>query len=311
MHPPHKRAFVLATLAALLWSPHPYLLESLRQGGVPLLVAQFHFVFWPAVAFAIALFLSGRGPALLAFRGQETHVMALAAAGGYGFWVLRAVASEAVAGAPTRALLCAAPLLMAVLSILTSERPDRRVTLVLLAGLAGSVLLVVGQSRGTGVATHVVRGSLSAFGAAACWAAFSLLVRPLMREEDQALPVAALVTGIGAVCLFVSCLSTGENVLRISMPQLWGLIFAGLFTVGLVMLLWLKSIGSAPVTLAAPFWYLAPVLGVAWALVSGWRVSLWWTLSGVALVLLSLRTVLSGRQQTPLTLADVIRSSSG
>jgi drug/metabolite transporter (DMT)-like permease len=122
--------------------------------------------------------------------------------------------------------------------------------------------------------------------------------------------VAALVTGIGAVCLFVSCLSTGENVLRISMPQLWGLIFAGLFTVGLVMFLWLKSIGDAPVTLAAPFWYLAPVLGVAWALVSGWHVSLWWTLSGVALVLLSLRTVLSGRQQNPLTLADVIRSSS-
>ncbi|MHC4789262.1 MAG: hypothetical protein ACYS8K_08700, partial [Planctomycetota bacterium] len=89
MHPGQKSAFLFAALAALLWSPHFYVVDSLSRGGVPALVLHFHLLFWPALVLLVGLFLLGRRSILAVFNRRETYFLILAAAGGYGFWVLR------------------------------------------------------------------------------------------------------------------------------------------------------------------------------------------------------------------------------
>jgi drug/metabolite transporter (DMT)-like permease len=267
-------------------------------------------VFWPALILGLVLIVSGRASAISAFKGQETHVLALAAVGGYGFWILRAVALEGTGLSHTRTLFYAAPLAIGLLSVFTSERADRRGVFALLIGFIGAVMLAEAQGSGTLSGSLGAGTALAALGGAGCWALFSLLARPLVREEPV-LPVAALVTGIGALCLLVSCISTGESILvgfhKISMAQLRTLVLTGFFTVGLMMVCWLKCLGKVSAAQAGPLWYLGLLFGAMWALAGGWRVSLWWTLGGMVLVILAIRTALADRQRSAATLSDLIR----
>lgn len=310
MQAPQRSALVYGILAALLWSPHFYILESLRREGVPLLVAQFHCVFWPALVLGLVLIVSGRASAIGAFKGQETHVLAMAAVGGYGFWVLRAVALDGTGLPHARMLFYAAPLAIGLFSVFTSERADRRWAFALLIGFIAAVMLAEAQGK-TRLAGSLGAGpALAALGGACCWALFSLLARPLVREEPV-LPVAALVTGIGACCLLVACLSRGESILvgfhKINMAQLRTLILTGFFTVGLMMVCWLKCLSKVPAAQAGPLWYLGVLFGAVWALVGGWGLSLLWTVGGTILVLIALRRALADRQRSGATLGDLIR----
>lgn len=314
MYRAQKTGFFLGVVAALLWSPHFYMVESLRpargavegQSGVAMLVAEFYFLLCAAAVLLLLLFLSGRLSELAVFKRRETHFLILAASGGYGFWLLRGLALEAVAPSHARLLFYLAPLLIALLSLLTRERADGRALLGLLFGFVGCIMIVQGQGSGAAGAISV-RNSLPAVGAAACWAVFSVVARPIVREE-KALPVAALVTAIGAACLLVTCLSTGQSILEISPVQVWRSALIGACTVGLMMVFWLKCVGMVPVVLASPFWYLGLVFGLALARWRGVSVSGWWALGGLVLVLLGLHTVLSGRQRAAVTIGDIIRS---
>jgi len=310
MQAPQRSALLYGILAALLWTPHFYILESLRREGVPLLVAQFHCVFWPALVFGLFLIVSGRASAIGAFKGQETHILALSALGGYGFWILRTVALDGPGIPHARALLYAAPFAIALFSVFSSERADRQRVFALLVGLIGAVMLAEGQGKGTLSGTLGAGRALAALAGACCWALFSLLARPLVREEPV-LPVVALATGIGAFCLLVSCISTGESLLvgfhKITMAQLRTLILTGFFTVGLMMVCWLKCLSKVSAAQAGPLWYLGLLFGAVWALLGGWGISIWWTLGGTVLVLLALRSDLTDRQRSAVTLGDLIR----
>ncbi len=303
-----KTALLLGALAALLWSRHFYVLEGLRGDDVPVLVLQFHLLFWPAAVFLLLLFISGRTSALSVFNRRETRFLALAAAGGYGFWVLRALALESGDAPQVHLLFYTAPLLMGLLSVFTGERADRKVAFGLLLGFIGCIVLVEGQGSGMETAAPVRWSArFLAVGASACWAVFSLMARPIVREE-KVLPVVALVTGVGAICLFVTCLSTGESIFRISPPQMLTAALAGLFTVGLMMAAWLKCLGMMPVSLASPLWYLGLLFGLIWAHRSGVSVSGWLALAGAVLILLGLHSALGGRQRSAVTMSDIIRA---
>ncbi len=306
MYPAQKQAFALGVLAALLWSPHYYVLEPLRAEGVPVLVMQFHLVFWPALALLVLLAVTGGAESLSVFKRRETHFLLLAATGGYGFYVLRALALGA---GPSHAhlLFYSAPLLMGLFSLLTRESADQRVALGLLLGFVGCIMIAEGQSTaGAAAGTESWAGNLLAVGAAGCWALFALLARPVVREE-RALPTAALVLGIGAACLLVTCLSTGENVFGVSVRQLGTLALWGLVSVGLMTTAWLKFLASVPAALAAPFWYLGLGFGVLWARRAGWTVSPWLAAPGAALLLVALYSAAAGRRSRGLTIGDIIR----
>ncbi len=310
MQAAQRSALFYGVLAALLWSPHFWVLESLRRAGVPLLVAEFHCVFWPALAFVLALIVTGRGPLLLAHKGQETHVLALAAVGGYGFWVLRAVALDGAGLAHAQMLLYAAPVAIGLLSVFSAERTDRRTSFALILGFAGAVMLAQAQGRGALAGGIGAGAALAALAGAGCWAIFSLLARPLVREEPV-LPVVALATGIGAFCLLVSCVATGEDLLvgfhKMTTAQLRTLMVTGFFTVGLMMVCWLKCLSKVSAVQAGSLWYLGLVFGAVWAAMAGWRVSVWWTLAGAVLTLWAARAALSERQRSSITLGDIIR----
>jgi len=301
-----RTAWVYGVLAAALWSPHFYVVESLRGSGVPPLALQFHLLFWPAAACVLLLFVTGRAADLSVFNRRETQFLILAAAGGYGFWVLRVLALESAAGPQVRLTFATAPLMMGLLSLASREKAGGKAFWGLLFGLAGCVLLVEG-GRTEGMAADPVQAKLLGLGAAACWAVFSVIARPIVREE-RVLPVVALVTGIGAVCLGVTCLSRGDSIFQISPAQLRTAGLAGLLTVGLMMAAWLKCLGGTPVAQAALLWYLGPLFGVAAGWCYGWRVDLWWALAGGVLIVFGLRGALGRRQRAGLTMGDVIRS---
>jgi drug/metabolite transporter (DMT)-like permease len=310
MRTPPKTAFLLGVLAALLWSPHFYLLKPLigPEGGLSPLVVQFHVLFWPAVLLVFLMFISGRASALKAVSQRETRFLFLAGAGGYGFWVLRGLALEAPGGGHVHLLFYTAPLLMAFFGLFGRQKGDRRSAAGLLLGFVGCILL----ARGLGGAGPAEGGTLSAdllaLGAAACWALFTVLAVPMVREQSV-LPVTALVTAVGAACLLVTCLGRGEAVLifAVSFSQLRTLALTGVVTVGLMMALWLKFVGSVPLPLAAPFWYLGLMFGVFWAGRVGVEVATWWTLAGVIVLLPGLHVALGGRERSGITISDIIR----
>ncbi len=230
----------------------------------------------------------------------------MAALGGYAFWMLRAVALQGAAAPRAHLLFYTAPLLIGLFSLFDRERADGRIAIGLLLGFAGCVMLnkVAGGPAATG---SWLRG-LPAVGAAACWALFCLAARPVAREE-KALPVAAIVLSVGAVCLFVTCIARGDGIFHIGLRQLGETILLGVFTVGLMLVFWLRCLGSVPAAMAAPLWYLGLLFGVVWhaVVVGAWRAGPYWLLAGVVLIIAGIQRALSGRTARRTSLGDLIR----
>ena len=238
-----KTAFLLGTLTALLWSPHFLRVEDLvADGGASLFAVYFHVLLWPALALLALSSLTGRGAVVSVFKQRETHFLVLAGTGGYGFWLLRALALETGPATHAHVLFYAAPLLMALLSRLTAERADLRTACGLFLGFMGCVLLVDAQGSGVDrLSAGDLSGWLQALGAAFCWAVFTVSARPIMREE-KAIPAAAVILGIGAVFLLFTCLGRRENPLALEAREALSAGLTGLLTVGLMMVVWLKCI---------------------------------------------------------------------
>lgn len=300
-----KSAVAFAVLAGLLWAPHFHLVEGLRAGpaGVSPLIIQLYLVFWAAAALLLLLVLSGRIAELSVFHSRETHFLILAALGGYGCWMLQAVALESAS--PPRLVFYTAPLLIGLFSVFTREQADRRTVVGLLLGFAGCVMLM----KGVGAA-HLWSGGLPAVGAAACWALFSLGARPIVREE-RALPVAVLVLLIGTACLLVTCIARGDNPFHISISQLRTTVFAGFFTVALVVIFWLKCLNVASAATVAPFWYLGLLFGVLGhaLFIGGLWSGFFWLLGGAVLVLLGIGNSLAQRDRKSMSISDVLRGT--
>ncbi len=303
-----KMAVALGVVSALCWSPHFHLFNRLRTEAdpPPVLVLSFYFVLGAAGALLLFMFLTGRLPELRAFKRRETRFLLLAGLGGYAFWMLRGVALRSLDPSRARLLFYTAPLLMGVFSLFSREKMDGRLLVGLVLGLIGCIMLTSPAHLFSGP----LRPVLVAVGAAACWALFSLAAVPLAREENV-LPVAALVLGIGALCLFINCLSTVENIFAIRPGALLYALGAGALTIGLMMVFWLKCLGAMSAPLAGGLWYLGLVFGVflSHLVLGGPAPNLWWTLGGTTLVLLGLHSALSGRRRQALTLSDIIRGS--
>jgi len=300
-----RAGFSLGAVAALLWSGNLGRLLLLRDGGVDVLVVHFHMVFGAALGLLLVLFLSGRLPELAVFSRRETIFLVLAGTGGYGFWVLRGAALGATGGFGLMPLVYASPLAVGVLSLMTREKAGGRAAVGLLLGFVGCIALAHGQVGGAAGASGGSR--LAALGAAACWALFTVVARPVMREE-KALPVAVLVMSIGAACLLVTCLSRGAGLFDMRLSELASAALSGFITVGLMTVLWLKCLGHLPAARAAPLWYLGMLFGTILAWRSGTPVNRWWGLVGGVLVLVGLwRAAGEGPSREAMTFGDIIR----
>ncbi len=129
--------------------------------------------------------------------------------------------------------------------------------------LSGSVLFfwgVVTHTQGQG--TRIL-GDLFLLGAAASWAAYSIISRPLL-QRIGALPATAWSMLVGSAVLLVLCLPRLAAVPWTALPARFWLVLAYLavFPTVIAYLLWMEGIrviGSGPAT---SFMFLAPVSGL-------------------------------------------------
>ncbi len=303
-----KAAFICGLFAALFWSPHFRMVQRIRAAEVspPLLVLSFYVLLGAAAFLILLLFLAGKLSELDVFRRRETRFLILAATGGYGFWVFRALALERADASMAFVLFAATPVAIGVFSAFGREKASGGGFVGLLLGFVGCIMLSSPADRLTGGLPAVLLGA----GAATCWAVFSLAARPLARQE-KALPTAAVVTGIGAACLLVTCLSTGESIGNIQPAQAGLALALGAVTVGLMTTFWLKCLAGVPAVVAAPLWYVGVLLGTIWGVLGMGepRPKLWWLFGAAVLIGLGLHSAWSGRGRRRGTLSDIIRSS--
>ncbi len=308
MHRSWRTAVAFGVLAACFWAPHFGLMERLRTGpdGPARLVLTFYFLLGAAAFLLAYLFLTGRASELRMFNRRETNFVAVAALGGYGFWMLRSLTLDSLAADHARVLFASAPLLMAGFSAFTRERADGRTFVGVLLGFVGCIMLFQPQ----GSVSPGVRPAILGLAAAACWALFSLAARPLVREE-KALPVAGLVTGIGWAILLVTCLSAKADLFSVGARQLGLALVGGAATVGLMMAAWLKCLAGLPAPVAGSLWYLGAVLaGVApYVGLGGEKPGAWYLVGGASLVFVGIQSGLAGRRRATVTISDILRGS--
>ena len=299
-----QTGILLGVLAALLWSPHFHAVMGAVGEERSVLVFHFYVVFWAAAACLLALVVTGQTGALSVFRRQETHILVLALTGGYGLWLMRALAIERGASNPAHVnlILFSAPLMLGLLSIPQREGARAKQIAALALGLVGCIMIASQPAAALGVPGARSGGTVSALLAAGCWTLFTLAARPFVKRE-KILPASAVFWSIGAGCLLVTCLATGDNILAISRKGLWTSIWLGVGTVALGLGCWLKCLAHLPPALAAPLWYLALAFGVAW----GYGPVTWWTVGGVALIVVGAYFASSARERTEITMSDLIR----
>jgi len=296
---------IVAILAAMLWSPHIAVLRTLHAEGAPVMTLLFHGLFWSTLGCLLLLFLSGRASELSMFNRRQTELIVLAVMGGYGFWLLRGLAMGG-SDAPRGELLAyTAPFFMVAFSFFGAERPGGRALLGLVVGFIGCLLL----ARGIGVPGQTGGPSrVLGLASAACWGLFFVAARPLMREE-KTLPAVTIVMAIGTACMLITCLSTGEPVLAVRSSSFSSTVLWGVFTMGFMTALWLKSLATLPAAQVAPFWYFGLVFSAFWAHRAGQSVGWWWVLLGSTLVVIGAYSALGRRQRRTVSMGDIIRGS--
>jgi drug/metabolite transporter (DMT)-like permease len=303
-------ALGLGIVTALLWGPHYVVVQGLKDAGVPGLTLQFHLLLWPALVAWGLLLLGGRKSELAIFQRRQTYFVILAGFGGYGFWVLRGLALDGAGGADCRYVFYAAPLIMGGGALLSRDMPPRRAVVGLLLGFVGCVVMAKWGTRGGTVVPFFSRAGLLGLAAAACWAAFSLMAPQVMRES-RPLPVIALVTGIGVVCVLITAVSMREKLFQIRPAQVGHCALAGILTIGLMMGFWLRCLNAAQPVRAGTLWYLGMLAGTLWGL---WRTDAqlsWWPfVTGAFLIAVSIYlSPGADRPRATATMGDVIRSS--
>jgi drug/metabolite transporter (DMT)-like permease len=297
-------------MTALLWGPHYFVVRGLTQAGVSGLVLQFHLLLWPALLSWGLLLLSGRRSDLGVFQRRETFFIVLAVLGGYGFWLLRGLALDAAAGAECRHLFYAVPLFMGVAAFLSRGQASGRAIAGLLLGFVGCYVMARWSGTGSSRIGIFSRAGLLGLGAAACWAAFSVLA-PRVLKEARPLPVIALVTGIGTACILVTAVTMGANVLDLSWGQARSCAVAGVLTVGLMMSFWLRCLNGAATLRTGALWYLGMVTGTLWSVLRYQHRPNWWSLL-VGTILIGIAIYMTpdgGRSRQAATIGDVIRGS--
>lgn len=122
-----------------------------------------------------------------------------------------------------------APLATGLLGRALGERVTARWAVSTLGAVAGVVLLVIGQTAGSGGSADPV-GLVAAMGAGLSYAGYTIAARALLLRGESGIRVMALLFGVGALAL---------------VPVLVGADLGWLWTVdGLVMVLWLGLVAT-------------------------------------------------------------------
>jgi drug/metabolite transporter (DMT)-like permease len=276
--------------AVLLWS-----------GNVPLVklaLAVLHPLAFAAIRFAVAagalLILVRVREGGVGIRRADVPLLALAAFLGVALQQVLFVFGLAAGTASSTAILFAtSPLWAALIAMLVGqERPGVRFGTSLALGIAGVALVVRGSPVGGEAGS--LAGDLLILAAAFTWAAYSVIIIPLLGRYS-ANRVSAAVTGVGALML----LPLGMPALLATDPAtvpswIWAVVgYAALGAIVVTNLLYFTAIRHVGASRGTSFIYLQPVFGVLFAvLLVGESVSVLQVVGGVVV----LASILIGRR---------------
>ena len=308
--PRHRPGGLTAgVVAALLWSPHFYVARQMLEGSSQANVLTFYFLvlLWGGAGSLLVLFLMDRTRELSVFKRAQTHLLFLVATGGYGFWLLRAMALQRSVDSPSHVqlLFYAGPLLLGFMSVVTREGAKTGQIVGLILGFVGCIMIAWNPTwKATDGPSPGFHTSLIALASAGCWAVFTLAARPLAKTEKP-LALSAIILSMGALCILVTCFSMGTFP-SVSPKILWTSILLGLAT-AICLRSWLACLSTAPAASAAPLWYLSLVFGIFWA----WRMAHlspgWFTLGGIALILVAAHGAGGERVRPQASMSDLVR----
>jgi drug/metabolite transporter (DMT)-like permease len=260
MRRPTSVELMLST-TILLWALNLSVTKYiLTHGFLPLPYATVRYAFAGVIFVAITLYMERT------LRVERRHLPVLALAAGT-LWLnqLSFVFALDVTTASTIGLVLGAiPIFAALLGLaLGTERPTRRFWVAALVSAVGVALVAAGSG---GETSNSLAGILLGLSTAATWAAYSVVVAPLMRTYSPSRMSAIVIPGAWAAIALSGLAQTSEQDWDLG-SEIWLLmVFATIGPLVLTNVLWFRSIhriGANKATLAAnlqPF--VAAVLAV-------------------------------------------------
>ena len=222
----------------------------------------FNALRFPCAAVAVWLLVRGMGRQLLPSRKDWGTVLVLALLGHVAFQVFFIFGLDRTFTGNAALLLSTSPVWVLVISFtMGRERFNPTVLLGVLATLAGMVILITGGERQLGGARL---GDLLVLGAAISWAAYTVLGRRLTRRRG-ALQMTAWTLWAGLPFIILAGV---PDLVRTDWgavsPGAWiGVVYAGVFAIGLAYLLWYRGVRVIGQNRTAVYQNLVPVIALA------------------------------------------------
>ncbi len=294
----------LGLLAALCWSIHfPFLFHYI--GDFSPFAFYFHCAFWAAIASNALLTITGRMDELSLVNRKSGTMFLLILTGGYGLWVLmaNAISFHAGAGGMIELLFYSGPMFLIFLTLFTKNGAQQRRTRMSVMGFLGVLLVLYNSGRITAASLLVITFSVTA---ALLWAIFSLTASDLLQKREV-LPALAITLSATALCLFLTCIAMGIDLLAIPPENIWVTMMIGVVSLAGGMGLWMKCMQMQNVASnAATWWYGAIVFGSASYFyltdVSIGPIAIF----GMGLILFSFKSAGSKKERTKPTFGDLV-----
>lgn len=249
-------------LTATIWGLNFTVVKAALEEIEPL---AFNALRFPCAAVAVWLLVRGTGRRVMPPRKDWGTVLVLALLGHAAFQIGFIFGLDRTLTGNAALLLSTSPVWVLVISFtMGRERFNPMVLAGVLATLAGMVILISGGSQELGAARV---GDLLVLGAAVAWGGYTVLGRRLTRRRG-ALQMTAWTLWAGLPFIVLAGV---PDLLRMDWsavsPQSWlGVVYAGVFAIGLAYLLWYRGVRVIGQNRTAVYQNLVPVI----ALLSAW-----------------------------------------
>jgi drug/metabolite transporter (DMT)-like permease len=145
--------------------------------------------------------------------------------------------------------------------LLLNERPTLRQVVALIASTLGVVAVI--DPRSADFSSSLFLGNLSLLGAALTWALYSVLVRKVSSNVDLLASASVmLAAGVPSSILFSTFELKTQAVGDITPGIIAGVLFLGIISTALAMLLWNYAFAQLPAASASLTFFAQPVVGI-------------------------------------------------
>jgi len=145
--------------------------------------------------------------------------------------------------------------------LLLNERPTARHVIALIASTLG--VLAVIDPRRADFSSSLFLGNLSLLGAALTWALYSVLVRKVSANVDLLASASVmLAAGVPSSILFSVFELKTQAVGEVTLGIIAGVLFLGIISTALAMLLWNYAFAQLPAASASLTFFAQPVVGI-------------------------------------------------